>query len=297
MNKQIVVKWSKKVITVIILLLIILFICNHFKNAFCTINSIHNSTFPTYQGEYKTVKTKTLSLYLPSDVDIYYQDFDGLKYQIHARGKNLYEISAIPFVQKVDIAKDYMRTETEYALNTPMFKEFVEKDFKGIYAERDDGDNLMLGESFCFIKDGFTFYILSYGAAENYYSAFDIAKNIKPTVKPITEEEKDNIILNIIPKYQKECLYIIQKEINQDIILQNDFKCTNVDILKSNKTLNIKCTLEGDYSQLYPGQKEKLKIILSKAVMIKPYSYNIELLGYQTPIGFYKPSGEKIKLQ
>ena len=255
--------------------------------------SIYVSPFKTYTGNYKTFKFKTFSLELPEEVVITSNIFDGL----NARGKNLYEISAIPFEQKVDIAKDYMKTSTEYALNTPMFKEFVEKDFKGIYAERDDGDNLMLGESFCFIKDGFTFYILSYGAAENYYSAFDIAKNIKPLVKPITEEEKENIILNIIHKYQKECQYIIQKEINQDVILQNDFKCTNVEVLKSNKTLNIKCTLEGDYSQLYPGQKEKLKIILSRAVMIKPYSYNIELLGYQTPIGFYKPSGEKIKLQ
>lgn len=259
--------------------------------------SIYVSPFKTYTGNYKTFKFKTFFLELPEEVVITSNIFDGLKYQIHARGKNLYEISAIPFEQKVDIAKDYMKTSTEYVLNTPMFKEFVEKDFKGIYAERDDEDNLMLGESFCFIKDGFTFYILSYGAAENYYSAFDIAKNIKPLVKPITEEEKENIILNIIPKYQKECQYIIQKEINQDVILQNDFKCTNVEILKSNKTLNIKCTLEGDYSQLYPGQKEKLKIILSRAVMIKPYSYNIELLGYQTSIGFYKPSGEKIKLQ
>lgn len=297
MNRQIVVKWSKKGIAIIVLLLIIFFIYKHFKDTFCTINNAYNATFSTYHGDYKIVKIKNLSLYLPSDVDIYHQDFDGVKYQIYARGKNLYEISAIPFVQNIDIAKDYMRTSTECALSTPVFKEFIDKDFKGIYAERNDEENLMLGETFCFVKDGFTFYILSYGAKQNYYSAFNIAKNIKPIVKPITEEGKENIILNTIPKYQKKCQYIIQEEIVRDLILQNDFKCANVEILKSNKTLNIKCTLEGDYSQLYSGQKEKLKIILSKAVMIKPYSYNLRLLGYKTLIGFYKPSGEKIKLQ
>ena len=294
MNKELIKKWSKKVGIIAIYVVIILFtLCCIYYQHKDRIDKIlypngYITSYSSYRGKYKTINCKIVALSLPEDVKVYSKYFDGVRYQFYAQGENIFVISVIPFIQNPQEACNYMRGSSDFHLTDPIYKSFIDGNIKGIYAERHDLEyHFTDGESFCFNKDGFTFFVLSYGTRESYYSIFNVIKNIKVLTKPLSEADKGYITSNLLSKYQDKCLDFINTEIQNDITLQRDFMCTKVEIQRTKKNIEIICTLKGNYSQLYPGQKSHLDRILYNALTIKPYYDNFNLLGYKVTINFY----------
>lgn len=293
----------KKTITILIVLFVALLTgCNKMKK-----DIVHSvsperfvSSYDNYKGDFKNVTSMDLTFQIPSNVEVKSESFDGLVYCINADGnKNQsYYIIAIPFEVNPEDAYSLLRPLQQRTFGmSPTLRPFSENNVNGVYADINDGDlALLCGETFCFNKKGFTFYVFSYAATGNYYSVFDIVKTIQPLTDSISTIEKKEIAEKMKMQYEKEILKYIVSSIKKDIIIRDYFDCSDVKVDLDNN--GIKCVLIGDYSQLYPGQKSILLSILTSANSYNnPLTRYYYLLGYNFTIGFYKPTGEKIELE
>lgn len=289
-----------KILTILFILCLTLSGCNRIWKdvVHSTSPETFVSSFKSYRGEYKKLNLKGISIQLPKDFVVHTDSFDGFEHVIYASShKDLYllHIYAIPFEVKPETAIDFLRPLTNLRSINFQPDSFVEGKTRGIYEEVNDGeDGVFDGESFCFTKKGFTFYILSYGRKSDYYSSFEIVKRIEPITEPITKKEQKEIAERMKPEFEEASKELIHSKIIQDPILQGYFDCQKVEVDLS--AMNIRCTLTGDYSQLYPGQKSILHSILIDTRCIKPYNSYYALLGYNFSIGFYKTFGEQIDL-
>jgi hypothetical protein len=259
------------------------------------------SSYREYDGEYKTASLKVISLDLPIKASVYSETFDGFGYNIMAKDDNvIYEILAIPFELKQEDAYEYLETRTRKVFRrSSSLQPFKDGDITGVYAVLADEDSpLLCGESFFFDKNGFSFYILCFGPSKKFYSTFDIIRSIQPLIKPDTEGEKQFVVKDITSKYEKRCVVHINEtlQLGKYNGLFNRFYCSDVELFIYDRFIDVKCILEGDYSQLYPGHQRELHNILLECSHLEPFGDYFKLLGYNISIGFYKPSGEKIKL-
>lgn len=311
MDKEIIKKWIKKVgiaIGLVVVVLVGFCCCKQFPRKILTVSNpyIYVSPFDTYTGKCETFNFKAFSIELPEDVCITSSTFDGVKYKIRAEGQHYYDISVIPFEKESFEVNNYLKevNTTTIEFTNPTFP-FIEGNIKGMYSESSEETErrrkVFSYENFCFTKQGFTFYITSYGNAETYYSAFDFIKSIKILSHPITKEDMKKLANQMLILYQNEALILINRKLHEEeygMKLLDDFKCTKVKGTIIKNTVFLKCTLIGDYSKLYPAQKSSLDyIILDVSRNILPYTDNFELLGYKIVVNYYKLSGEQISLE
>lgn len=300
------IKLSKRICIISSLIMAILTInssCQQLPRKILSVTkpNVYAPSFNFYNGKCKTFNFKAFTINLPENTIITSNTFDGVKYKINAEGNQFYDISAIPFEREPSEANN-LKDVNIATLNfsDPIFP-FTEGNIKGLYAEGYDEKKIFSYERFCFTKQGFTFYISSYGDSETYHSILDFIKSIKILANPIKGNEMKKLADQMLESYQKEALQLINKDFhkedNMGMKLLDDFKCTKVKGSFVKNALYLKCILIGDYSQLYPAQKSSLEDISRKVSSILPYSDNFELLGYKIIINYYKPSGEQISLE
>lgn len=287
-----------KIFKLILLVFVLsLYSCNQIPQRIRAITNpyVYVSPFEIYNGEYKTIDFKTFTLQFPEGVRIDSQTFNGFMYLIDANGVNHYKIIVLPFAYNTESAGFLLGGSTLYYPSL----QFKEGNIKGVYYNNgDEKRNPLKYETFCYIKHGYTFYIYSYGSVDDYYSAFDVVKSTKVLSNPISSEVKKDIVIKLTEEYKEKLLPTInskfQERIYKDVKLLDSFYCKEVKTSIENKDVKIDCIIDGDYSQLYSGQKSIINNILNNVDFSRSYGNSLTLLGYNLIFNFRKTSGEKI---
>lgn len=287
-----------KIFKLILLLFILpLCSCNQIPQRILAVTNpyVYVSPFEIYNGKYKTIDFKDFTLQFPEEVSIDSQTFNGFMYQIDANGVNHYKIIVLPFTYNTESAGFLLGGSTLYY---PSFQ-FKEGNIKGVYYNNGDEEkNPLKYETFCYIKHGYTFYIYSYGSVDDYYSVFDVVKSTKVLSNPISSEVKKDIVIKLTEEYKEKLLPTInskfQEKIYKDVKLLDSFYCKEVKTSIENKDVKIDCIIDGDYSQLYSGQRSIINNILNNVDFSRFYDNSLTLLGYNLIFNFRKTSGEKI---
>lgn len=287
-----------KIINLILLLFVgFLCSCNQLprKVLATTDPYIYVSPFNIYNGNYRNADFKAFSFLFPENVNVESKTFNGIIYQIEASGTNHYKIFVLPFEN--DVEKVGMLLANNSVFSYPYIK-FKEGNIEGGYYNNYEESNPLKYEVFCYIKQGYTFCIFSYGTVEDYYSSFNIVKSTKIKASNTPIKERNKIATKLLQEFKKELLTVINTKFQEEgynkVKILESFYCKDIETSIVNKNIKINCIIDGDYSQLYPGQRSMINNILINVDFSKSYDELLELLGYNISISYYKISGEKI---